>query len=114
MRNFLTLAMIGVVGFAGAPSPSSRIQSTTRPTTQMNTPEKNGFHCKSCGHWHEGLPMDVRFSEPVQIGDVEDGKCPDGVVADGDFRVVRHEDGRTDYFIRDLIELPVRGSNENF
>lgn len=82
----------------------------TQPTTMAAQPPE-GFHCTSCGKWHEGLPLDLAFPEPVyveQIPPAERKKRVEGLGTD--FRIV---DGK-DYFLRGVVEIPIRDSESVF
>jgi hypothetical protein len=72
-----------------------------------------GFQCASCGKWHDELPLDLGYAEPLYVAELDDNERQQFVTTLGDFRVLRR-DGETSYFVRGVIELPIIGMNEVF
>ena len=72
-----------------------------------------GFQCVTCGRWHDTLPMDVGFAEPLYVDELSEAVRAERVTSDGDFRTLRNADS-THYFVRGVIELPVIGSANVF
>jgi hypothetical protein len=60
-----------------------------------------GYTCRSCGEFHEGLPLSYRTQAPAYWSDSLDGqpKC----VLEADLCIVRGEH----YFIQGNIEIPI-------
>lgn len=71
-------------------------------------PDLEGFQCRTCGQWHDGLPLDYAYSAPYYWSESL-RENPDSFLND-DLCVI---EGR-DYFVRGLIEIPVIGSNDPF
>jgi hypothetical protein len=72
-----------------------------------------GFTCDSCGEWHDSLPRDLGFDEPMYVDELDDEQRSAWVTGDGNFRVRRSPD-ETNYFIRGVIELPIAGTKDSF
>lgn len=75
-----------------------------------------GFHCTTCGKWHQELPLNLAFHEPeyvVRLNAQERARCVTGQ-AGTDFRVLHLAEGETNYFIRGVLELPIRGTDTVF
>lgn len=84
--------------------------STDRPAN----PTAPGFQCATCGKWHDTLPLDVGFDEPLHVAELSESDRAQRVTSDdGDFRVVRKADG-THYFVRGVVEVPVIGTGDTF
>ena len=67
-----------------------------------------GFQCRTCGKWHEGLPLDYAYDAPYYWSDSlkSDPDC----FLNSDLCVIKGHD----YFVRGLIEIPVIGSDQPF
>lgn len=72
-----------------------------------------GFRCHNCGQWHDELPLDVGYSEPLYFEELSPDERAAQVTADGDFRVWTGDQG-THYFVRGVVEIPLRGSADVF
>ena len=74
-------------------------------TAETSNPSQPfGFRCKTCGVWHEGVPLDFGSDLPqIAIPPDEFGTR---VWNDGDFCVVDERE----FFIRGCLEIPVRGA----
>ena len=82
-------------------------------TDRDPTPSAGGFQCATCGRWHDTLPMDVGFAEPLYVAELSEPERARRVTFDGDFRVLRDADA-THYFVRGVVEVPVIGTPEKF
>ena len=76
--------------------------------------ETRGFRCHTCGQWHDELPLDVGFDEPLYVDELSAEERAAQVTADGDFRVWNSADQGTHYFVRGVIEIPVLGAEDVF
>src|SRR5664279_3560169 len=72
-----------------------------------------GFQCATCGKWHDELPLDLGYAEPLYVAELDDNERSQFVTTLGDFRVLRR-DGETHHFVRGVIEIPIVGMNECF
>src|SRR5579863_8974833 len=72
-----------------------------------------GFHCRSCGKWHDELPLDLGFDEPLYVAELNADDRARLVTSWSDFRILVRDDARH-YFIRGLIEIPVHGVDRPF
>lgn len=68
-----------------------------------------GYVCTCCGQTHDGLP-DLAFDQPAYARDVPENERETRVQLGTDLCVVDDEF----YFIRGVIEIPLRGSEEKF
>jgi hypothetical protein len=73
----------------------------------------NGFTCASCGKWHDELPLDLAFAEPLQVAELDEGERARSLRKIGDFRVLERG-GEIDRFVRGVIEIPILGFNDFF
>jgi hypothetical protein len=67
------------------------------------------YICTCCGQTHEGLP-DLVFDRPAYARDVPEQERQQRVRLNADICVVDDEH----YFIRGIIEIPIRSRNEKF
>jgi hypothetical protein len=67
------------------------------------------YLCSCCGRIHDGLP-DLAFDRPVYAFQVPESERVSRVRLDEDTCVIDDED----YFIRGVIEIPVRGQGDVF
>jgi hypothetical protein len=67
------------------------------------------FVCSSCGKTHDGLP-DLAFDRPAYVKDVPEQELDRRVDLGSDLCVVDDEH----YFIRGIIEIPIREHDEPF
>jgi hypothetical protein len=67
------------------------------------------FVCSSCGKTHDGLP-DLAFDRPAYAQDVPEQEREKRVDLGSDLCVVDDEH----YFIRGIIEIPIRGQEDYF
>lgn len=74
---------------------------------------RKGFQCGDCGTWHDELPLDVGFDEPLYVSELDDDQRARWVTGTGDFRELVQDDVRH-YFIRGVIEIPIVGTDEVF
>ena len=72
-----------------------------------------GFRCHTCGQWHDELSLDVGFDEPLYIAELSADERAAQVTSAGDFLVWNGDQG-THYFVRGVIEVPIRDSAEVF
>jgi hypothetical protein len=64
--------------------------------------------CKSCGAVHDELPLDWQYDAPWYW---DGGRAPhDGLTSD--LCVWTDDDGRTNYFIRGLLSIPIVDAND--
>ena len=66
-----------------------------------------------CGKWHDELPLDVAYAEPLYVAELDDNERAEFVTMLRDFRVLRR-DGETHHFVRGVIEIPIIGMNDVF
>ena len=71
-------------------------------------PELEGFQCRTCGKWHEGLPRDYAYDAPYYWS--ESLKADPTCFLNSDLCVIKNND----YFVRGLIEIPVIGRQHSF
>jgi hypothetical protein len=74
----------------------------------------SGFRCHTCGQWHDELPLDVGFDEPLYIDELSAEERAAQVNANSDFRVWDSADQGTLYFVRGVIEIPILGADDVF
>ena len=67
-----------------------------------------GFTCKSCGKWHDGVPLDFGYDAPQYWS--HDLESDPNSFHNSDFCVI----GKDHFFIRGLIEIPIIGRTEAF
>jgi hypothetical protein len=72
-----------------------------------------GFRCHTCGRWHDELPLDVGFDDPLYIHELTDDERAGQVTSAGDL-LVRNGDQGMHHVVRGVIEIPVRDSTEVF
>ena len=53
-----------------------------------------GFQCASCGKWHDELPLDVGYAEPMYVAELDDSERAEFVTMLRDFRVLRRDRNR--------------------
>jgi hypothetical protein len=73
----------------------------------------DGFQCATCGKWHDELPLDFGYAEPLYVAELDASERSEFVTELGDFRVLRR-DGETHHFVRGVIELPIVGIEDSF
>src|SRR5215831_4113044 len=78
------------------------------PAESQSVRTLDGFQCRTCGKWHDGLPLDYGYSAPHYWFESLRNK-PDSFL-NADLCVIEQRD----YFVRGLIEIPVIGSKEAF
>lgn len=71
-----------------------------------------GFQCASCGKWHDELPLDFAFDEPLYVAELDDDERR-LVTGTGDFRELDQENEKH-HFIRGVIEIPIVGTDAMF
>jgi len=64
------------------------------------------FHCRSCGEWHDEVPLDLGFDEPLYVAELNADDRARFVTSWSDFRTLLR-DGATHHFIRGVIEIPI-------
>lgn len=72
-----------------------------------------GFHCHTCGEWHDELPLDVGFDEPLHVDELTAEERARSVTGAGDFRTLTNDEG-VHYFIHGVIEIPVTDLDDSF
>ena len=70
--------------------------------------ELEGFQCRTCGKWHEGVPLDYAYDAPHYWS--ESLRTDKDSFLNSDLCVIKKQD----YFVRGLIEIPVIGSDDHF
>jgi hypothetical protein len=88
--------------------PQSLIANTTWSIENTHVIGLEGFRCHTCGKWHEGLPLDYAYDAPHYWSD--DLKSDPDSFLNSDLCVIKNQD----FFVRGLIEIPVRGSDQPF
>lgn len=67
------------------------------------------FKCGTCGQWHEGLP-DVGYAKPDYYFGVPEDERSKRIYITSDLCVIDD----TDFFVRCLLLIPIRGTEECF
>ena len=71
---------------------------------------EDGFHCSTCGKFHEGLPLDFGARFPEYYFEVPEYEREARIVENEDFCVVDNEF----FFIRGCIEIPILDQDDFF
>jgi len=79
----------------------------------ISIPVTTGFQCAGCGKWHDELPLDLGYDEPMYVAELDEDERARCVTKFGDFRELRR-DGETHHFVRGVIEIPILGMNAVF
>ena len=69
-----------------------------------------GFHCSSCGKWHDELPFDFGADVPDLVYEIHPSERKARVVGNSDFFVIDDKD----YFARGIIEIPILEDKRTF
>ena len=72
----------------------------------------SGFTCAVCGEYHAERPLDIRYDLPDAVFELAEDEREERADVLDDF--CRLQNGETRYFVRGLIELPIRGSSSYF
>jgi hypothetical protein len=68
------------------------------------------WKCSCCGEFHDSVPNSFGFDEPYHWGNRSRTSPPEGCWLNPDYCVIDD----TDHFIRAVLEIPIRGSDEQF
>ncbi len=71
---------------------------------------KSGFICKSCGQFHEGLPLAFAFEAPVYYYGLKSEELSERFQLSSDQCVIDQKH----YFVRGVLEIPIQGSKDHF
>jgi hypothetical protein len=69
-----------------------------------------GFHCATCGKWHDEFPFDLGADVPDMAYDIPPSEYESRVVGNCDFFVIDNQY----YFARGIIEIPILGDDLTF
>ena len=69
-----------------------------------------GFHCSTCGEWHDEFPFDFGADVPDMAYDIPASERESRVVGNSDFFVIDNQY----YFARGIIEIPILGDERTF
>lgn len=67
------------------------------------------FRCQVCDEWHEGLP-DIGFDAPLHYHQLSDEEQDTIATKSSDLCSINDQD----YFVRGVIEIPIRGRDDLF
>ena len=65
-----------------------------------------GFQCAKCGKWHDDLPLDLGYDEPIYVAELDENERLKYVTDRGDSCELLR-DGETHHVVRGVIEIPI-------
>ena len=69
-----------------------------------------GFHCSTCGEWHDELPLDFGADVPDMVYDIPPSEHESRILGNSDFFVIDNQY----YFARGVIEIPILEHEQTF